>query len=282
MLIYFLSFFRIDVCHVKKCMFDVLQQVYSRLVLEIYNLNQSVNTWPWQKWEGIDSCSRSSRMELEAIDLAKSAPTASLHWWTAAVLSCQSVLVLFSACGETTNVRVWSTVSSVLYLELRCGFRVGSRWASLTIILVHNCMRGDVGSGPLPVPDPTISSCAAVNTQAIDWFFISDLRVSICLCYFCVHVCPRPSNGKGLLEFVAVILKESSLVTAGNERDHSANQAFITMAGTQLSSQSEIINRHVLSQVPAETLHGVRDGGRRERWEKGRSDTQTASFETTV
>ncbi len=97
-----------------------------------------------------------------------------------------------------------------------------------------------------------------------------------------MHVCPRPSNGKGLLEFVAVILKESSLVTAGNERDHSANQAFITMAGTQLSSQSEIINRHVLSQVPTETLHGVRDGERRERWEKGRSDTQTASFETTV
>ncbi len=186
MLIYFLSFFRIDVCHVKKCMFDVLQQVYSRLVLEIYNLNQSVNTWPWQKWEGIDSCSRSSRMELEAIDLAKSAPTASLHWWTAAVLSCQSVLVLFSACGETTNVRAWSTVSSVLYLELRCGFRVGPRWASLTIILVHNCMRGDVGSGPSS-PRPS------AYRHAQQWIHkqLTDFSSLTCVCLFAsaIFVC---------------------------------------------------------------------------------------------
>ncbi len=105
--------------------------------------------------------------------------------------------------------------------------------------------------------------------------------MSICICYFCAHVCPRLSNGKGLLEFVAVILNESSLVTPGNEREHSANQAFITVAGTQLSSQSEIINHHVLSQVPTETLHGVRDGERREGGRKA-GQTQTASFETTV
>lgn len=90
-------------------------------------------------------------------------------------------------------------------------------------------------------------------------FLLSDLRVCIHACYFCVHVCPRLSNGKGLLEFVAVILEESSLVTGGNEGDHSTNQAFITMAASQLSSQSEIINRHVPSQVHIEILHGKRE-----------------------
>lgn len=77
-----------------------------------------------------------------------------------------------------------------------------------------------------------------------------------------------------------MILEESSLVSVGNERDHSANQAFITMAGTQLSSQSEIINRHVLSQVHTKTSHGVREGEKTER--EGRKAGQTASFETTV
>jgi len=70
-----------------------------------------------------------------------------------------------------------------------------------------------------------------------------------------------------------VILKESSLVSVGNERDHSANQVFITMAGTQLSSQSEIINRHVLSQVHTETPHGVREGEKNDS--EGRKTGQT-------
>lgn len=248
-------------------MFDALQQVYSRWVMEIYNLNQSVNIWPWQKWEGSHSCSRSSRMELDAIDLTKSTPSVSLHWWTATVLSYQSVLVLFSARGETTNLRAWSTVSSMLYLELRCGMQCKNscRWANLTIILVQNCKRGAIGSGPLPVPDPQhIFMYGSESTSNL--LIIHLWPASIFVCYFCEHVCPRPSNGKCLLEFVAVILKESSFVTVGNERVHSANQAFITLAGTQLSNQSEIINHHVLSQV--HTKHCTEGGMEKER-EKG-------------
>lgn len=121
-------------------------------------------------------------------------------------MNCSSFVMPVSAClifcprWNNKRLCVIHSFQRIIF-GARCGFRVGSRWASLTIMLVHNCMRGAIGSGPLPVPNPTISSCTAVNTQAIDWSFISDFCVSICVCYFCVHVCPRPSNGKGLLEF---------------------------------------------------------------------------------